>query len=263
VSEDAVPAELGRLWGLATTTSKLGRPAVLDVERVVLTAIELADRDGLAGVTLPKVAEVLGVSPMSLYRHVGSKAELLELMRDRAGGAPPRLDDSLGWRAGLRAWAVAHRDLFERHPWLAELPLSGPPSGPNSIAWMEACLHVLRETDLVWGAKLGVLNLLSGYVRSSSLTRQQLAEGRRDTGLDQVQAEQAYGQALARLVDPDRFPETASLFRSSVFEAPVDDDPDPDFTFGLELILDGIAAIHRRAGQDAGPDSSTASESRP
>ena len=62
--------------------------------------------------------------------------------------------------------------------------------------------------------------------------------------LDQAQVEQAYGRALARLVDPARFPHAAQLFASDAFEASPDDvgDVDHDFVFGLELILDGVAA---------------------
>ncbi|MEK8173536.1 TetR/AcrR family transcriptional regulator [Streptomyces sp. M19] len=76
-------------------------PAALDTERVVRTGVELADRDGLGGATLPKIAKELGVSPMSLYRHVGSKDELLVLMRDVAIGPPPEATaDAADWRAG-------------------------------------------------------------------------------------------------------------------------------------------------------------------
>lgn len=244
--DEAVPAELARLWRLRTT-SRLGRPAVLDVEAVVAAAIRLADRDGLGGVSLPKVAEALGCTPMSLYRHAGSKAELLELMRDAASGPAPPIGVDQGWRVGVRAWATAQWEVFERHPWLAQLPLSGPPRGPHAVSWMEACLRPLRATELDWGAKLGVLVLVGGYVRSADLTRQQLAEGRRGSGLDQAQATEAYGAALARLVDQEVFPEVAALFSSQTFASPPPSgdagaDPDPDFTFGLELILDGVAA---------------------
>jgi AcrR family transcriptional regulator len=254
---DEVTVELRRLWRLPTG-SRVGRPAVLDVDRVVTAAIGLADRDGLSGVTLPKVADQLEVTPMSLYRHVGSKAELLELMRDHAGGPAPDIGHEQGWRPGLRDWAMAQRELFERHGWLAQLPVSGPPSGPNAVSWMEACLQTLRGTGLDWGAKLGVLALVGGFVRSASQTRQQLAEGRRSTDQGQAQAEQAYGMALARLVDPETSPETATLFHSLASAAPPEQrgaggsDPDPDFTFGLEVLLDGVAAAIQRADGTAG-----------
>ncbi|MEH1164331.1 TetR/AcrR family transcriptional regulator [Micromonospora sp. CPCC 205539] len=243
-SEDVIPARLRRLWGVSET-SRLGRPAALDVHRVVAAAVTLADRDGLGGVTLPKVAQSLGVTGMSLYRHVGSKDELLTLMADAALGAPPDLGGD-GWRDGLRGWAFAQRDVFQRRPWLTHVPASGPPSGPHQIAWMEAAFAILARTDLDWAHKVGILSLVSGYVLQSVRQYAELAEGRAD-GQGQADAERDYGRALVRLVEPERFPETARLFSSTLFEAPPADTPDAsiadaDFSLGLELILDGVAA---------------------
>ncbi|MGW0120347.1 TetR/AcrR family transcriptional regulator [Streptomyces sp. NPDC003327] len=278
-SQDTVPAALRRLWRLPET-ARLGRPASLDVDRVVSTAVETADRDGLDGVTLPKVAERLGVTGMSLYRYVGSKDELLALMADHALGAPPPAAADDDWRAGLRAWAGAQRAVYRQRPWLARLPLAGPPSGPRRIAWMEAALAILARTPLDWAHKLGALSLIGGYVVQSARQEQELARSRAE-GQAQAEAEGAYGRALARLVDPGLFPETARLFASTVFETPargasdasasevetpdasashadaphpVVPDPvvpgpeapdasasDADFALGLDLILDGIA----------------------
>ncbi|WP_055703027.1 MULTISPECIES: TetR/AcrR family transcriptional regulator [Streptomyces] len=244
--EDA-PAELARLWRLRPSASGLGRPAALDTERVVRTGVELADRDGLQGATLPKIAKELDVSAMSLYRHVGSKDELLVLMRDLALGLPPRsVTEPEGWRAGLREWAVAQRLLNHRRPWLPRLPLSGPPVGPHEVAWMEAGLGALSGTALDWAGKVGSLTLLSGYVRQVSLLSQEQERGRSGTGMGQAESERAYARTLARLITSERYPQTALLLSSGTFEAVPDDaydDPsaDPDFTFGLERVLDGIA----------------------
>jgi AcrR family transcriptional regulator len=239
---EKVPTELARLWRLSASAPRLGRPAELDVERVVHTAVELADRLGVAGVTLLKIATELGYTKMALYRHVGSKDELLELMADRATGAAPQLDPD-GWRAGLRQWAHALRAVYAEHTWLAHLPISGPPRGPNSISWLDALLRVLRDSGLDGATKLGISVVLSGYVRHSSALARQLEEGRRHTGLDQVQAEHDYGRMLVQLIDPERFPDAAQLFAADPFESAPEQpaDSDPDFTFGLELILDGIA----------------------
>lgn len=249
MTEAETPEPLRRLWRLPTS-SRLGRPAELDVERVVRAAVDLADREGLAAVTLSKVAKTLGYTTMALYRHVGSKDELYALMADLVSGPPP---DPAGasWRDGLRGWAYALRARHLEHVWLAQLPVSGPPSGPNGIGWLDAGLRVLRDTGLGWGAKVGVMTVLSGYVRSASQLTQELAAGRRDTGMDQAEAEQAYGRALVRLVDSERFPEAAELFGSDLFETmpeQIEGDPsDVDFTFGLELVLDGVAAAVDRS----------------
>ncbi len=254
MAEEDVSPELARLWRLSTP-ERLGRPAELDVDRVVRAAVELADREGLAGVTLSKVAKALGFTAMSLYRHVGSKDELVVLMEDYANGPPPELDVGEGhWRAGLREWAVLLRAVHDRRPWLAHVPLSGPPGGPNAVGWLDLGLRTLRDTGLSWGQKTGIMTLLSGFVRHTNLMARQLEEARRDTGLNQAQVERGYGRALAHFVDPNRFPEAAKLFAAGVFEEPPEQPADPDFTFGLDLILDGVeAAIEQAARQPAGP----------
>ena len=213
----------------------------------MLTAVDLADREDLAGATLPKVAKALGFTPMSLYRYVGSKDELLVLMRDSALGRPPATGQPADdWREHLRRWATALRALYRDRPWLARVPISGPPSGPNELAWLEAGLHALRSTGLDWSQKVGSLTLLSGYTRHATLLSQDLAQGR-GADRDQATAEREYARILAELLDPADYSETAQLFASGHFDvpaAPNADDPvlDEHFTFGLERILDGIAA---------------------
>jgi AcrR family transcriptional regulator len=242
-SEDTVPGTLRRLWRLPET-SRLGRPASLDVDRVVTAAVETADRDGLDGVTLPKVAKSLGFTGMSLYRYVGSKDELLVLMGDHALGTPPCLDAD-DWREGLRAWARAQRVVYQRRPWLTLLPVTGPPSGPRRIAWMEAALAILARTPLDWAHKLGALSLIGGYVVQSVRQEHDLARGRAQ-GQGQADAERTWGRALAGLVDPEHLPETARLLSSTLLQEQQEDPSDAatsdaDFSVGLELILDGIA----------------------
>jgi len=250
--EDDVPVELRRLWGLGAPQQRLGRPAELDLRRVVQTGIKLADRHGLRGASLPNIAKALGHTTMSLYRHVGSKDELLALMRDFAVGTPPEIPAHPGeWREALRQWATEQRVLYRRRPWLARVPISGPPSGPNQIAWMEAGLQILRDTGLDWAEKVGILTLVSIYVLQMTFLSQDLEHGRKGTGINQAEAEARYARNLVKLIDPQRFPEMAQLFASGVFEAPpkgakADPMADPDFTFGLERILDGAAAAIAR-----------------
>ncbi|MFD7025571.1 TetR/AcrR family transcriptional regulator [Promicromonospora sukumoe] len=265
-SADDVPAHLARLWRLPSG-SHLGRRPVLDVDQVVAAAVGLADRDGLAGVTLPKVAGELGVTPMSLYRYVGSKDELLALMGDHgsrpagdgeAGGGAPDAPGDPAWRVALRRWAYGVRAMYVRHPWLAHLPVQGPPSGPHELARLDSGLAALRGTGLDWAAKVGVVTLVSGYVRTAAQLAADMSRARAGSGLDQGQAEQEYGRAMARLVRPERYPEAARLFGSGLFEQEpppgvAAEGPDHDFRFGLETVLDGVGAAVDRAGPSPAP----------
>lgn len=247
MADKELPVGLRRLWRIASST-RLGRNPELDVDRVVRTAVELADRDGLEGASLPKVAKALGFTAMSLYRHVGSKDELLELMFDLAFADFGDVDPAPGqWRRGLRQWAGELRILYHRRPWLVRAPISGPPAGPHQIAFMDTGLRAMRDTGIGWSEKVGVMMLITGWVRHTAALDLDLAHGREGTGHNQAQAELHYGRSLARLVDPAQYPEMAALLASDVFghNQPDTDDPaaQPDFVFGLERILDGVAAL--------------------
>src|SRR5699024_11033182 len=105
MSDDVVPAFLERLRWLPADRQSRGRKSNPDVETVVATAVQLADHGGLEAATLPKVAEALNVTAMSLYRHIGSKQELLQLMMDAASEPPGPESAVADWREGLRSWA--------------------------------------------------------------------------------------------------------------------------------------------------------------
>ncbi|MBF6327776.1 TetR/AcrR family transcriptional regulator C-terminal domain-containing protein [Nocardia transvalensis] len=249
-----MPPALMRMWRL-TGPARQGRPPALDIDRVVTAAVELADREGLSAVTLEKVAQALGFTKMALYRHIGSKDELLELMADQALGFPPNIRPASGdWRAGLSAGASALREIYTRREWLLQIPASGPPRGPHAIAWLDMLLRPLRDTPVGSGTKLGLLVLLDGYVRQSCLLERQLRTGRGSR--DQATVEYEYGVTVARLIDADRYPEAAKAFATNPFlpaSEPGRDVASEDFRFGLDVVLDGIAAAITRADPRSHP----------
>src|SRR5262245_54493212 len=119
------------LWGLLEPKRRGPKPR-LQVGEIVAAAIALADSEGLGAVAMRRVAEALGVAPMSLYSYVPSKAELLDLMLDTATGetARPPIDD---WRSGLAGIARENWTLYHRHPWMLHIAAYRPPLGPNVI----------------------------------------------------------------------------------------------------------------------------------
>lgn len=122
---------------------------------------------------------------------------------------------------------------------------------------MDAVLIALRGTGLDWARKIGVLMLVSGFVRQSAQLSDDLAHGRAP-GSDEPSVTREYGRALAKLIEPGRFPEAAKLFASTLFEGPTDRPPDgsageEDFAFGLEVILDGVDSAIRRSQQASLP----------
>ena len=243
MTDVAVPDFFRRLWRLPEVPHRMGRKATLDVETVVSTAVRLADEGGLDAATLPKVAEELNVTAMSLYRHVGSKHEMLLLMMDAASEpCAPRADEPSGWREGLRRWAVDLWLLYRERPWIPHVPIHRAPSGPHQIAWLERGFEQLAATGLSWQDKLAALTLLSGFVRQSALLQQELKAGR-GPGKPQSDSEREYAEVLQGLVDAERFPQTSAMLASEALsaEAPGRDEADHDFVTGLETVLDGLA----------------------
>jgi AcrR family transcriptional regulator len=115
--------------------------ARLSRDEIVDAALEVAQGEGFDAVSLRRIAELLRVTPMALYRHVGSKEELLDAMAD-ALYAELRLPGGDGdWWESLQALARSTRALLLARPWAVPL-FSRPLAGPNG----EALDRALRET---------------------------------------------------------------------------------------------------------------------
>ncbi len=219
-----------------------GRPAPspLSRDRIVRTAIELADADGLAAVSLRKVAAALDAGPMRLYGYLATKEELLDLMVDQVYGEIPLPGPDIGnWRAALTDIAVRTRRVARQHEWFVELLGGRPQIGPHALANMEACLAAFdgvpgfADADRAWRAVGSVRGYMTG-----ALSRE-LAELRaeRNSGLTERQWQIAAGPYIQRMMATGRYP---NLSRAIV-EAE-HSEPDADFLIGLNFVLDGIAA---------------------
>jgi AcrR family transcriptional regulator len=204
--------------------------------------VRVADAEGLDAVSMGRVSAELGAAPMSLYRHVSSKEELLTLMVDAAWGeSPPLRALGEGWRAGLSRWAWTMRTQIRRHPWAVRIPLHSLPIMPREVAWFENALACLGSTGLTEVRKASVIMLLAGYVRNLATTEADIEAAIRASGLSPADWMASYPRMLGKLTDPQRFPALTAFIAAGVFEA--DDGPDDEFIFGLGRILDGIETL--------------------
>src|ERR1700694_3003430 len=109
---------LALLWRDSAVVPRHGPRQGLSIDAVVAAATHVADREGLEAVTMRRVANALGVAPMTLYTYVPGKAELLDLMLDAAYASMPRVDNfGQPWRQRLVAIAEENKVLVENHPW--------------------------------------------------------------------------------------------------------------------------------------------------
>ncbi|GAA4597859.1 TetR/AcrR family transcriptional regulator [Planotetraspora phitsanulokensis] len=244
--EIELPGEVTLLWGLRETVRR-GRKPSLTVADITRAAVEVADAEGLAAVSMARVAAQLGNSTMALYRYVKSKDELLLLMSDAALDGPPDLPDGLDWRTGLTLWARGLLKVLGRHPWTVQIPISGPPVGPNNLWWFDRALRALGDTGLdeedKVGVVMGLLTFVHGELRLSIELSKGYAENPEAFG-------RQYGKALAQVVDARRFPALSKVIAAGVFEGEVPYDDEVEGEFGLSLFLDGVAAfIERRTAR--------------
>ncbi|CAM3423479.1 TetR/AcrR family transcriptional regulator [Kibdelosporangium persicum] len=222
------------LWG---TRARRG----LDLDTIVRTAIDLADREGLGAVSMRRVAEVLGFTTMSLYRHVPGKAELLDLMRD-AVTTPPGDEQPADWRSGLEAWARAGLALYQRHPWLIES--SGPRAvpGPNAVAQFERALSIVAATGLPPAQIVAVVTLVGGFVESAARQVVHTIAAERESGLTH---EEFWGARDSLYEHLDRYPTLSRIYEQGGYDEPLD-----PFEFGLQRVLDGVATLVRDEKRD-------------
>jgi AcrR family transcriptional regulator len=89
----------------------------LNRDRVLATAIALADADGIDALTMRHLAQQLDVVPMALYKHVANREQLLDGMVDTIVGEIERVPFAGEWRAAVRAQVLASRTALQRHVW--------------------------------------------------------------------------------------------------------------------------------------------------
>ncbi len=252
-----LPPGLDLLWGRRGRGQRGPKPG-LSVEAIVAAAIRLADAEGLEAVSMARVAEQLGFTTMSLYRHVASKEELLQLMWNAsAQGAEELALSGDNWRDRLRMWAMVQRQMIDLHPWITQMPMAAPPMAPNSLAFVEHGLEAMDDTGLADADKLRVIGLISSYTLSEARMAHDAARAAR-----QAQAAAAGGadvpawtwEALVReVVDQQAYPRLHRLaWSGGIGEDPSGFDEQEEFLFGLDRILDGVEALITRTQASPG-----------
>jgi AcrR family transcriptional regulator len=206
----------------------------------VQTAVGLADAGGFDSLSMRKLAEKLGTAPMSLYRHVANKDELLDAMVDIVFGEmyPPAIGGD--WKAELRKRAIAARAVLRRHQWAVGLMETRISPGPASAVHHNATMGCLREAGFPFRDAVHAYNVLDSYT---------------------------YGFALQEKTIPFETPEeSAEMAKTTVGEQGADYpylaevvvefgkrgyDYTEEFEFGIDFILDGFARLLGALGRSA------------
>ena len=214
--------------------------APLSRERILRTAVALADQGGVEAASMRKIAQELGVVPMALYKHVAGKDELLDGMIDVVvGEIDPPSTDEVEWKAAVRKRILSARQALLRHPWASRVMESRMEPTPTVLAYMDSMIGMFRgggfSMDLTHHAMHAMGSRLMGFT-------QELFNDTTDVD-PEVEAE--IWEQMANV-----YPSIYELFRTishddaSVVGPGCDDQF--EFEFALDLLLDGLEKLKDR-----------------
>jgi AcrR family transcriptional regulator len=215
-----------------------GPARTLDHAAITDAAIALADQHGLDAVSMRKVAGRMDHSTMSLYRHIGSKGDLVELMYDAVLGElalPPA--PSGDWRTDVTGLVGDLRRLHHRHPWVGRLG-HRPTLGPNSIRVLEYLLACVDGLGLEIDGMMDVVSTALAFTRGFVQSELGEVEAQRYSGMDEHAYRRHVGPYIGQLLAAGKHPYLQRLIVDA------EDFPDPDAVFErrLAMVLDGLAA---------------------
>jgi AcrR family transcriptional regulator len=211
----------------------------LDREQIVGAAVEVADEGGVTALTMAAVSAQLGsYTAMALYRYVGSKDGLIDLMLDQVTGEVV-LPDAPGpsWRADLRAIATSSWSMVMRHRWYAQLVHARPPLGPNMLRRTEAVLGILTRQGATLDDAMTYAALLDRHVFGGALEAAEEQAMLQRYGLTTATELAAAVVAMRDVVAAGG----AHPLLSQWMASPATATPDEQFELSLTFLLDGIA----------------------
>jgi AcrR family transcriptional regulator len=202
----------------------------------VAAGVEIADAEGLAALSVRKVASRLGIGAMSLYTYVPGRSELVELMIDRVYAEHTIPEPQLPWRRRLEAWARETWRIYGGHPWLLDYNMARLPIGPHVLDVSEALYAALHDAGFAGAENMAISNLIQWQLLGAARSMISDADEARHTG---VSAE-AYWDSRASFwetyFDWNRYPNTAAIWEAGGF----DDPAGWDFERMLDRLLTGL-----------------------
>ena len=212
----------------------------LTLQAVVDGAVAMADRDGIAKLTMRALARELGVEAMSIYHHVDGKEGLLDAMVDRVYAEidPPAPDRD--WRQEMRRRSASVRAALHRHPWALPLMESRRAPGPASLAYHDANIACLRAAGMSPAEVAQAYAVIDAFVYGFVLQELMLPFDSGEQAAEMVSGE-PYGPVLGDYPHMVWFAQEVVMAPGYSFER--------EFAPGLDLVLAGLPDRDRQGAQ--------------
>jgi AcrR family transcriptional regulator len=220
---------------MATRTIPRAEPRNrLTRERVLRAAIAQADAGGLEALSMRTLAEVLGVAPMALYRHVANRDDLVDGMVDIVFSEIDLPSSGQDWRAAMRQRAISVRDVLSHHRWAIGLMESRANPGPANLRHHDAVIGSLRAAGFDMAMVAHAYSLLDGYIYGFALTTMNLPF---ESGDDVAEM----AQTMLEPFPVNEYPDLTAFISDHAMKPGYDFGD--EFEYGLDVILDGLERL--------------------
>jgi len=227
------------LWAPNQQVGVRGPKPRTSLAAVIAAGVAIADAEGLAALSIRKVASRLGIGAMSIYTYVPGRSELVELMIDYVYGEHAIPDPALSWRQRVAQWARETWRIYSAHPWLLDYNMARLPIGPHVLDVSESLYAALHTAGFTGAENVAITNMIQWQLLGAARSMISDADEARHTG---VSAE-AYWDSRASFWDTyfdwDRYPTMAAIWEAGGFDDPVG----WDFERMLDRLLTGIEQL--------------------
>ncbi|MFG2333601.1 TetR/AcrR family transcriptional regulator [Streptomyces sp. NPDC048604] len=227
-----------------------GGPAGLDRDRIVAAAIRMLDEEGLAKLSMRKLATELNVTAMSLYWYVDTKDDIIEYAVDTGYGEVDveAVDAAGDWRDRIRVLALEYRRMLVRHPWMSTCAGQYLNIGPHAIAVGSKIQEAIRDTGLPITRQPSAMSAVFQFVYGYGTIEAQFGRSAQQAGMSQ---DDFYSDAIKTFREDPQFTEAledmTDLLDERASHANVTAIWDRDFDYALDVLIAGIEVMVERS----------------
>jgi AcrR family transcriptional regulator len=205
----------------------------------LITALALADAEGIGALTMRRLAQELGIEAMSLYHHVANKDDILDGMVDMVFGEIDLPSEGTEWKTAMRDRARSARAALTRHPWAVSIMESRSSPGPATLRHHDAVLGSCRRAGFSVQMAAHAFSLIDSYIYGFVLQEVNLP-------FDDTDDLEGVVDSMMMPFSPEDYPHLVELTTEYILQPGYS--YGNEFEYGLGLILDSLeAAVHEHA----------------